>query len=96
MSDKNIVNIWVVAIALLLIWGSLLWFFVEYAHEVKTDPCTVCSEKHGEQVFCSVIGMESHHRIYYPNGSIRENKPIVIVKENYPQLNTSAFNFTSN
>lgn len=79
-------DIAIVAGVMLLIWTSLLIFFVSYAHEVSTDPCTVCAERKGEEVVCTTGNYIPIHRTYYPNGSIYDDKEDINIKRESPTL----------
>ena len=68
-----------VAVVLLIIWGSLLIFFLNYATELRADPCAICSEKMGENILCTVKDTTNPiSRTYYVNGSTSQTKPKVI------------------
>lgn len=61
-------------IAILLLIIFLIFMLVIYlkADEVTKDPCSICSEKMGEKVVCTIGGFIPQQRVYYPNGSICE------------------------
>ena len=65
---------WIVILIIVLIWVSLFWFMIKYAKYVRNDPCSVCAEKHGEQVFCALGGEKLFTRIYFPSGRIEEQE----------------------
>jgi len=59
-------------IAMLLLIIFLVFMFVIYskADEVTRDPCSICSERMGEEVVCMTQGTPQLERTYLPNGSI--------------------------
>jgi hypothetical protein len=61
-----------VVITLLIIWGTLLIFLWNKADVISKDPCSVCAEKMGSEVSCTVANQFLTHdsRVFYPNGSI--------------------------
>lgn len=96
--EKNIVEqswtqrnwLIIVAVTMLIVWGSLLWFWVSYGEKVSRDPCSVCSEVRGENVICTLGGFIPVKRVYYPNGSVYDDKPEVKYDEyNPPKINLS-------
>jgi len=68
MEFKRIV---LIAVVLLILWGSFLWFAIIYAHELRSHPCNLCAEKVGEEVICTTYDGNTikHFRI---NGSSME------------------------
>lgn len=66
-----------VGIFLLIIWASIWVLLYLKADEITKDPCTFCAESHGEEVVCSKGKTYITRRIYYPNGSIYDEIPIV-------------------
>ena len=56
-----------ICITMLLIWGSLLWFWYDKAEEVSNHPCNVCAARQGEDVICTLGKTKILSRIYYPN-----------------------------
>lgn len=42
----------IVGIFLLILWGSFIWFAINYAGDLRTHPCSICAEKVGEDVVC--------------------------------------------
>jgi len=61
-----------VAIFLLLIFFGLITLLYLKADEITKDPCSICSQRMGEQVVCTTGEFKVISRIYYPNGSIKE------------------------
>lgn len=43
----------IVAVVLIIIWGSLLYYMISYGEEVRNHPCSVCAKNMGEDVLCS-------------------------------------------
>lgn len=67
----NMKRVIILAIFLLLIWGSI-WFLIYLkADEVTRDPCSICAEKIGDNITCylqSSGGIIT--RIYFQNNTI--------------------------
>lgn len=60
-----------IAILLMIIFFSFLTFFYLKADEVTRDPCSICSERMGEEILCTVVGsFEPITRTYNTDGSI--------------------------
>lgn len=68
-------NLKVVAVAMVIIWISLLGFFYLKADEITKDPCSICADNYGSPVVCYVHGDSI---TYFPNGSIKEVKRVPI------------------
>lgn len=62
---------WIIfAIVMLLIWGSLLAFWWIQADNINRDPCSICAERAGSTVICTIkSGITDANKQYYPNGS---------------------------
>lgn len=60
---------------LIIIWGSLLTFWWFKADEVTKDPCSICAERHNDNVICSLNSVQLQNLIYLPNGSISKSQP---------------------
>jgi len=56
-----------IGLLLFLMFLVFMLFFYLKADEITKDPCSICSKRMGEKVFCST---QSAVKIYYPNGSI--------------------------
>lgn len=48
MDKKYIILI----IIMIIIWGSLFWYMINYGESVKKHPCNVCADKMGKDVIC--------------------------------------------
>jgi len=68
-------NLKVVAVAMVIIWISLLGFFYLKADEITKDPCSICADNYGFPVVCYV---NEDSITYFPNGSIKEVKRVPI------------------
>ena len=69
-----------IAIILVVMWCGIMVLFYLKADEVTKDPCSICAEKMGDEVVCSVMvlgGNVPASRIYYSNGSIYNDLPKV-------------------
>jgi hypothetical protein len=62
-----------VGIFLLIVWGSIFFLLWNKADEVTKDPCSVCAERVGEKVTCTLPGIRPLFSNYYPNGTINSN-----------------------
>ena len=58
-----------IGIILLIIWIGFMVFLYLKADEITKNPCSICAEKSGENVICTVGYLQ---RTYYPNDSIIE------------------------
>ena len=71
---NKIVNLgkanWWIILILLLMWGTIIGFFYLKADEVTKDPCSICAERMGEKVVCTIGGIIPISKLYYPNGTI--------------------------
>jgi len=45
----------IVAIVLLIIWGSFLWYLIAYGEAVKDSPCVVCAKKYRANCLCTKV-----------------------------------------
>jgi len=80
----------IVAIVMLIIWGSLLTFFWIKTDEITKDPCSICSERMGEDVVCTTnTEFGPVRRFYYPNGTIVQDKVGVVQFVPIPEINFS-------
>ena len=59
----------IAAIVILIIWGSLIYLIINYAHDLRTHPCSLCAKKIGEDFSCSVVGIT---RTFFSNGSVED------------------------
>jgi len=69
MSKTTIVI--VVVLFLLIVWGTLGWFVIEYGEVLQQHPCSICARKIGGDVVCTTQGV---FRTYLPNGSYYDIK----------------------
>ena len=60
----------IVVIVMILIWSSLLFYFIHYAEEVKNNPCSICANKSGTNVYCTTNSFVPQTKTFYPNWSI--------------------------
>ena len=56
-----------IGIILLIIWIGFMVFFFIKADEITKNPCSICAEKSGENVLCTIGTLQ---RTYYPNYTI--------------------------
>lgn len=83
MAEKDIDNrSWVerhrmlsVSIVMLLVWVSLLAFFWIEAEAITKDPCSICAARQGEDIMCTIGGIEPLTKTYYPNMSVSVTDP---------------------
>lgn len=88
----NIKTVLIVIAGLVLIWSSFLWFLIVKADYVRKDPCTVCSERMGDDVICRA---GESTRIYYPNGTITDDiAKGKYARDIYVPFNTTELNIT--
>lgn len=68
---------------LLLIFLIIISFLFLKADEITRDPCSICAEKMGEDVSCTLMRGFPITKTYLPNGSSYNNKEDVrkIVQE---------------
>ncbi len=59
-----------VGIFLLIVWFSLLGLFFLKADEITKNPCSICAEKHGDEVLCTTSGLNPISISYLANGSV--------------------------
>lgn len=81
------------ALALLFMWILFMVFFFMKAHEITTDPCTVCSERYSEAVVCTIGGTIPVSRNFYPNGTVVDTGANVYVPQNESEFKLK-LNFT--
>lgn len=74
-------NLKVVAVAMVIVWISLLGFFYLKADEITKDPCSICAEKYRFPVSCYV---HEESITYHPNGTITEVKRIPLQNKIIP------------
>jgi len=56
-----------IGLILLIIWGSFFYLLLNYSHELRTHPCSLCAEKIGDDISCKTTGLTS---TFYLNGSV--------------------------
>lgn len=61
------------SLALIIIFLSIMAFLFVKADEITRDPCSICSEKHGSAVQCTVLKGIPVSKTYLPNGSDYSN-----------------------
>ena len=61
-----------IIIILFIIWGSLAFFMIRYAEEIKEDPCSICARRMEGDVICSIKSGDSI--IFYNSGGELESK----------------------
>lgn len=66
---------WIVIGIVVIMWLGIMIFFYLKADEVTRDPCSICSEKMGDKVICTLTGFTPLTRVYYPNGSVEQEEP---------------------
>ena len=80
------------------VWLSLLAFFYIKTDEITKDPCSICANKSGENVFCTAYGSGAIPvtRTYYPNGTITDNREEIkdLILEEFDKRETSEYNFS--
>ena len=59
-----------IGLILLIIFLVLMLLLYLKADEVTKDPCLICAELLGEDVYCSTTGFKPITRTYFSNGSI--------------------------
>ena len=64
---------YIIMVILIVMWLILMGFFYLKADEVTKDPCSICSERMGEEVTCYTSGMKPLKRTYYPDYSIKDD-----------------------
>ena len=77
----------IIVIFLLVVWGSMFWFMVKYARDLRQHPCQFCAKRIGSEVSCTTAGVM---RTYFPNGSyqdIRTNIPVEEIAFDFSLLN---------
>jgi len=42
-----------VAVVLLIVWGSFIWFLINYGNEIKDNPLAVATKKYDVDCYCS-------------------------------------------
>jgi hypothetical protein len=79
------------------VWLSLLVFFYLKTDEITRDPCSICAEKMGEDIFCtSQNGGIPVTRVYSANGSVTDNREEIkgLILEEFDKRKTSEVNFS--
>ena len=61
-----------IAIILLIIFMGFMGLIYSKADEITRDPCSICSERMGQEVMCTTTGYQSITRTYFPDGSIED------------------------
>ncbi len=61
-----------IAIILLIMFMVFMALIYSKADEVTRDPCSICSERMGQEVMCTTIGYQPITRTYFPDGSIED------------------------
>lgn len=64
MDNKKLI---IIVIALLIIWGSLIYVGVNYAEELRNHPCQVCANKMGEEINCITKTYPPKQETFIPN-----------------------------
>ena len=62
----------IIAIALLILWGSFCFLVVNYAEDLRQDPCSICAKRMGEDIYCSTI--LGGRIVYEKEGGIKEGE----------------------
>lgn len=72
-----------VSVVILVIWFSIFYLLWSKADEVTKDPCTICAENMGKDVFCTTQLGIPVTKTYMVNGSTYTNIDEVrgIIKE---------------
>lgn len=65
LSSKKVL---IVGVILLVMWLTFLWFIIEYAKDLRSHPCSICAEKIGEEVICS---MGTDKMIFTPDREVK-------------------------
>lgn len=63
----------VVILVLVFVWSTLIIFYFIKADEVTRDPCSICAERMGKDVVCTMMQTHPVSKTYYPNGSSDDN-----------------------
>ncbi len=63
-----------IALLLMIIWIGTMTVVYFKAEALSTDPCGACAKLMGEEILCSVNGVNINQRTYYPNGSIYNSR----------------------
>lgn len=64
-----------VIIVMIIIWGSLFWYFITYAESIVDNPCSICAARMGDDVHCTTKDSLLSSIIFYKNGSIVTKYP---------------------
>ena len=61
----------IILICLMIMWLGIMILFYLKADEVTKDPCSVCAERVGEEVSCTLgTSGKIYEKVYYPNFTI--------------------------
>lgn len=71
----KITHYFIFTTAMLFVWSTLLLTILNYYHEIRVNPCNICAEKLGEDVYCTSAekGKIPTTRVYGVNGSQEDN-----------------------
>jgi len=65
----------VAVLVMVLIWGSLISYFIYYGYSVNKNPCTLCAERLGDDIRCSTQTTDISSITFYENGSVKTDYP---------------------
>lgn len=86
-----------IGVFLLIVWGSLWLLFFLKADEITKDPCSICAERMGDKVICTMGSTYKISRNFEPNGSIYDtssgDKPKPTLRNN--SIDFSKFNLNN-
>lgn len=69
-------------IVIVFIWSTLIYTMLNKGHELSNHPCSLCAERQGETVYCSIgLADPPQHRAYHPNLSISNGTRTFILPE---------------
>jgi len=72
VSDKRF---WIIAALLMVIFAVFMAFLFIEAEAIKKNPCSICAEKMGEDVYCTIgNSMERITRTFEVNGNIKDDR----------------------
>ena len=99
MKFKGIIDMkkFIIAIIVaLIIWSSVFILLWKKGTALQTDPCSLCAEFMGENVFCTTQTTIPLTRAYYPNGSIIDNEQMIreIINEETKRQYEKNFNLS--
>jgi hypothetical protein len=61
-----------ISLLLFLMFLIFMTFLYLKADEITHTPCQVCARQQGEDVVCTIGGLEPQTRTYHPNYSVSE------------------------